>query len=166
VASASTYTTQASLGQASSKTAQQSFVLPELLQCLVVSWSDKRGELLRSVAENESWQAAVCEDVQEFLRSVFQLDVPLTIVDLPPRGAASYGQLREMATQACSLNRSLLVVCGAGNDRDEEMWARQLGAWAYLPEATDISGLRMVFAEARKALAMKSTTYVEASGYR
>ena len=143
------------------------FVLPDLLHCLVVSWSDQRAQLLQSVAEDEKWQAQVGSDVQEFLRSVFLLDVPLTIVDLPPSGTASYAKLREMATQTCRINRSLLVVCGAENDRDEELWVRQLGAWAYLPGTTgDLSGLRLVFAEARKAVAKQSTSYVEASGYR
>ncbi len=143
-------------------------VLPDLLHCLVVSWSDQRAQLLQSVAEDELWQAKVGSDVQEFLRSVFQLDVPLTIVDLPPRGTASYGKLRDMVTQTCGVNRTLLVICGSEkNDRDEELWVRQLGAWAYLPGATsDQSGLRLVFAEARKALAKQSSAYVEAYGYR
>lgn len=166
MASASTHITQTGLEQGANKAAYGTFALPDLLQCLVVSWSDQRSQLLQSVAEDESWQAKVCGDVQEFLRSVFQLDVPLTIVDLPPRGTATYANLREMATQTCGLNRSLLVVCGSENDSDEELWVRQLGAWAYLPAATDLSGLRMVFAEARKALAKQSTAYVEASEYR
>jgi len=93
----------------------------------------------------------------------------LTIVDLPPRGTASYVKLREMAARTCGVNRSLLVVCGATADSDEELWARQLGAWAYLPGTTDLSSLKLVFAEARKALAKQSTVcvtaYVEASGY-
>jgi len=142
-------------------------VLPDLLHCLVLSWSDQRAELLQSVAEDETWQAKVGTDVQEFLRSVFQMEVPLTIIDLPPRGAASYAKLREMATQTCGINRSLMVVFGAEGDQEEELWVRQLGAWAYLPGTTsDLTGLRLVFAEARKALAKQSATYVEASGYR
>ncbi len=156
---------QADLVRADSQAPPGAFAIPDLLSCLVLSWSGQRSQMLQSVAGDESWQAKVCGDVQEFLRSVFQLDVPLTIVDLPCKGTASYAELREMATQACGLNRSLFVVCGALNDREEEQWARQLGAWAYLPGATDMSGLRLVFAEARKALAKQASVYLS-SGYR
>ncbi len=70
-----------------------------------------------------------------------------------------------MATQTCGINSALMVVCGAEDDREEEQWARQLGVWAYLPGATDFGGLRMVFAEARKAVAKTSSAYVEANGF-
>ncbi len=146
------------------------FVISDLLSCLLLSRSEQRAQMLQSVAKEESWQAKVCDDVQEFLLSVFQLDVPLIIVDLPSRTAASYAELREMTAQACGLNRSLFVVCGAADgdvedSSEEELWARQLGAWAYLPDATDRGGLRLVFAEARKAFAKQSAAYVDTSGF-
>ncbi len=166
VASAFTHTALTSLGRADSQVPLKSFAIPDLLGCLVLSWSEQRAELLQSVARDESWQVKVCSEVQEFLRSVFQMDVPLTIVDLPCRESASYAELREIAAQTCGVKRALLVVCGAADDQEEEQWARQLGAWAYLPGAADPSGLKLVFAEARKALAKQSTAYVEASGYR
>ncbi len=169
------------LGQASGRASLGDFVIPGLLNCLVLSWSEQRAQLLRSVARDETWQAKVCGDVQEFLRSVFQLEFPLTIVDLPreestscepapngsaPNGSVSYEELKEIATQTCGLNHALLVVCGAEGDRTEEQWVRQIGAWAYLPGTSDPEGLRLVFAEARKALAKQSSIYMESSGYR
>lgn len=167
MASAFTHTTRSGLEQdLSRQAALDAFVIPDLLGCLVLSWSEQRAQLLQSVALDETWQAKVCGDVQEFLRSIFQLDVPLTIVDLPKRECASYESLREMVTQTCGVNRSLMVVCGAESDSEEEQWAREMGVWAYLPGANSLSGLRLVFAEARKAVAKTSTAYVEASGYR
>ncbi len=158
---------QANLVRVGSQAPVDTFVIPDLLSCLVLSWSEQRAHLLRSVASDESWHAKVCGDVQAFLRSIFQLDVPLAIIDLPRKESASYEELREMATQAGGLNRSLLVVCGAADggvadNGEEEQWARQLGAWAYLPGATDRSGLGLVFAEARKALAKQSSSYLTA----
>lgn len=158
-------------GKAQILRSKGSLAIPDLLSCLVLSWSEHRAELLQSVAEDEAWHAKVCEDVQEFLQSIFQLDVPLAIVDLPPTGTASYDALREMAAHACGLHRSLMVVCGTSEelteeiDLTEELWARQLGVWAYLPEADSVSGLRLVFAEARKALAQKSSAHAETSGF-
>ncbi len=160
-------TAQANLVRVGSQAPLDTFVIPDLLGCLVLSWSEQRAQLLQSIARDESWQVRVCDDVQAFLRSIFQLDVPLTIVDLPCRGSTSYAELRQMATHAGGLNRSLLVICGTASsgvvggvvdNGEEEQWARQLGAWAYLPGATDRSGLRLVFAEARKALARRSSS--------
>lgn len=153
-------------GQTLSSVSRDVFVIPDLLNCLVLSWSEQRAEQLLLVARDETWQAKICGDVQEFLRSVFQLEVPLTIVDLPPRSDTNYAKARETATHTSGLNRSLLVICGAVGDHEEELWARQLGVWAYLPGAADVGELRHVFAEARKALAKQSTSYCEASGYR
>lgn len=166
MASAFTHTALTSLGRVDSQLPVKSFTIPDLLSCLVLSWSEQRAELLQSVARDESWQVKVCSEVQEFLRSVFQMDVPLTIVDLPRKGSTTYEELREIAAQTCGVRRALLVVCGAAADQEEELWARQLGVWAYLPDAVDPGGLRLVFAEARKALAKQSSSYVEASAYR
>lgn len=166
MASASTPTTQSGVRSLGQRAQMDTLALPGLLQCVVLSYGEQRGQFLRTASADESWQAQVCEDVQEFLRSVFQLNVPLTVIDLPPRGAASYAELREIATQISDINRSLLLVCGAENDQEEEIWARQLGAWAYLPGTTDANGLRRVFAEARKALARQASAYVEVPGYR
>lgn len=160
----------AKTGRVRGQVSPGTFVISDLLSCLLLSWSEQRAQMLRSVAKDESWHARVCDDVQEFLRSVFQFDVPLIIVDLPSKTAASYAELREIAAQAGGLNRSLFVVCGAADgdvagNCEEEQWARQLGAWAYLPDATDRCGLKLVFAEARKALAKQSAAYVETSGF-
>lgn len=144
----------------------RSLTLPGMLQCLVMSWSELRTQLLRSAAENEDWQAVVCRDVNEFVRRVFQLNTPLTIVDLPKSDSTAYAGLCKAATRARDINDSLLVVCGTNGNTKEEVWARQLGAWTYLPAATDLAGLEMVFGEARKALARKSSAYVESDAYR
>lgn len=158
--------TQTNLGRVGSGTPRGTFVIPGLLSCLVLSWSKQRAQLLQAAARDETWQAEVCGDVQEFLRSVFQLEVPLTIVDLPPKESDFYLDLVEVTAQTSGINKALLVVCGAENDQVEEQWARQIGVWAYLPGVTNPSDLRVVFAEARKALAKQSTAYVESSSYR
>lgn len=141
-------------------------MLPGLLRCLVLTWSDKRGSLLKAAAENESWQAVVCLEGQQFLRSLFKIEAPLTVVDLPKAEVASYAELQSMTEKAQGINESLLVVCGSSSNKAEELWARQLGVWTYLPEANALEGLEMVFEEARKALAKQSTAYCEASTYQ
>jgi hypothetical protein len=149
----------------------RTLVLPDLLRCLVLTWSEGRAELLRSAASNECWQATVNVDVREFLRNVFLLRVPLTFVDLPDEKYRNYPTLREAAERAKDLSDSLIVVCGMGHgpptDRAaEELWARQLGAWAYLPGDNGLAGLELIFGDARKAVANKALTAVELDVYR
>jgi len=129
---------------------------PGLLRCLVVSWSDQRAELFRAAAESEAWQAIVCRDVGQFIHNSFRLKVPLTIVDLPRSDATGYTELREATTRSREVSDSLLVVSAAQTEAADELWARQLGVWAHLPEASDSTGLELVFREARKALARQA----------
>ena len=141
-------------------------VLPDLLRCLVLTWSQNRAELLRSAACNESWQATVNIDVREFLRDAYMLRVPLTFVDLPDEKTSNYKVLQEAAQRASELGNSLVVICGFGGNPAEEVWARQLGAWAYLPGDNGLAGLELVFGDARKAVANQSLVCVELDGYR
>lgn len=43
---------------------------PHMLRCLVVSASAERRLLIRAAAETQAWDAIVCRDAGEFLRSV------------------------------------------------------------------------------------------------
>lgn len=144
----------------------RTLVLPDLLRCLVLTWSEGRAELLRSAASNESWQATVNIDVREFLRNLYVLRVPLTFVDLPDVDAKSYSLLKEAAQRTSELGNSLVVICGLGGNPAEEIWARQLGAWAYLPGDNGLAGLELVFGDARKAVANQALVNVELDGYR
>ncbi len=130
---------------------------PGLHRCLLVSFSEKRVELFRSAAENQAWQAVVCSSVDQFLKNLFRLRVSLTVVDLPRFTEAYYGDLRDATGRAGALSDSLVVVCGYGDcgngdPADEELWARQLGVWAYLPVAEDPKGLELIFKEAQQAV--------------
>ena len=42
------------------------------------------------------------------------------------------------------------MVCGSEDSVDEELWARQLGAWVYLPGVSSGDALMSLFAEARR----------------
>jgi hypothetical protein len=143
----------------------RTLVLPDLLRCLVLTWSEGRADLLRSAARNESWQATVNVDTREFLRNVFLLRVPLTFVDLPAIQQQKYTVWQNAAERAKDLSDSLVVICGVGGDSAEEIWARQLGAWAYLPGDNGLAGLELIFGDARKAVANQALVCVELDGY-
>jgi hypothetical protein len=126
---------------------------PHLLRCLVVSASADRRRLIREAAEAQAWDAIVCRDAGEFLRVAFKRCVPLVLVDLPGQATPEYWNLREAATRAKQVTQSLLLIAGSGADDGEEMWARCLGAWAYLSDAHVQRGFEFVLSEAREAIA-------------
>ncbi|MCG8449202.1 MAG: hypothetical protein MI725_06435 [Pirellulales bacterium] len=143
--------------------AQNKLAPPGLLRCLVVSWSERRMQLLRRAAEAEAWEAISCSDSVQFLRNVFQQKVPLMLVDLPPASAAQHGELRAAAKRAKEVSQSLVAVSMAEGTAADEIWARQLGVWSYLPEMTQQEGWELVFRDARQALARQASAYLEAN---
>ena len=138
---------------------------PGLLRCLIVSLSDERASRLQSAAEKEAWEAVVCRDAKKFLRHVFQQKVPLTLIDLPPVDLPAYEELKNATIRVCELSDSLLIICGADGGAEEELWARELGVWTYLPEVSRPAELDWIFGEARKALAKRSTVQADAARY-
>lgn len=161
-----THIARLTLPEGKTEAPPRALVLPDLLRCLVLTWSEGRAELLRSAARNESWQATVNVDVREFLRNMYLLRVPLTFVDLPESKSFGYSVLREAAQRTTELGNSLVVICGLAGNPAEEVWARQLGAWAYLPGDNGLTGLELVFGDARKAVASQALVCVELDGYR
>ena len=134
---------------------------PGLLRCLIFSWSDMRAKRLQSAAEKEAWEAIVCSSAGKFLKHVFQQKVPLTLVDLPQVDLSVYAEMRDATIKVCEVSDSLLIICGAEASADEELWARQLGVWTYLPEVERPAELDWIFGEARKALAQQATAFVD-----
>lgn len=140
-------------------------VLPHLLRCRVLTWSEQRTELLRSAAEVESWQPTLTCDVRQFLRHLFQQHAPLTFIDLPSQVASEY-RLYQTAVERATEMKELVAVCGGIPTPEEEIWARQLGVWVYLPGDNGLVGLRHLFGNAREAFAKQNLTFVELDVYR
>jgi hypothetical protein len=128
-----------------------------VLRCLVVSTSADRRRLIRAAAEAQAWDAIICRDAGEFLREAFKRSVPLVLIDLPAQESADYWELREATDRAKQVTQSLLLVAGSGAEAGEELWARSLGAWAYLSDASVQRGFEFVLSEARDAIARNAT---------
>jgi hypothetical protein len=128
---------------------------------------------MRVVAEQESWLPVVCKDAKELRQCVFRETIPLALVDLPSRSSEAYDGYRKIAEWLSELGTwngtsgVLLVVCAAGESVQEEIWARQLGTWSYLPLVQvptqeqmamrqPREGLSLLFGEARELLAKSS----------
>ena len=135
-----------------------------LLQCLVVSPTDERRQMIRSAAEAQSWDAIVCSDAGEFMRCVFRHRVPLIVVDLQCAESGNYEELRRAAEDANGRCDGLLLISGGGQAVDEEVWARSLGAWSYLPHADNTCGFEHVLKEAQEAIARREELHRARTG--
>ena len=114
--------------------------------CLIVS---SRPAYQRSLAETASqwgWETLVCATAEEAHRCLDHLFPQLAFVDL----VGSEDQaLRAVAEHAAAERRVLLVVCGHEEKLDEELWARQLGAWFYLPGPRESATIGLLCRDAR-----------------
>ena len=130
---------------------------PHLLRCLVVSWAADRRRVIRAAAEAQAWDAILCRDAGEFLRVIFKRSVPLVMVDLPGESSNEYWELRRAADRVREICQSLLFVSGANAEPGEELWARGLGAWAYVNELSGQRGFEFVLSEAREAVSRRAS---------
>ena len=122
------------------------------MQCLVVAPTAGRRQMIHDAAQTEAWDATVCSNSTEFLRCVFRQKVALIVVDLPRGESGEYRQMRNAAEDAVRLSDALLLVSGAGASADEEIWARSLGVWSYLPHADCEQGFQHVLRAAQDAI--------------
>jgi hypothetical protein len=60
--------------------------------------------------------------------------------------------MRHAAERSKQITQSLVAIAGTGADPGEEIWARSLGAWAYLSEAHGQRGFEFLLQEAREAI--------------
>ena len=74
----------------------------------------------------------------------------LVIVDIAHPIGDRVNDSIEIAEEFAGRPGTLLVVCGSDDSVDEELWARQLGAWVYLPGVTSGDALVSLFSDARR----------------
>lgn len=120
-----------------------------LYRCLIVSASHERMAMLRDAAAAQGWDPILCHAAEQASREAVRHRLQMVIVDLErtERGVAE--RLKDLAEQFADESERLLVVCGTDGDVMEEIWARQLGAWMYLPGVDDTSDVAMVCGEAK-----------------
>ncbi len=120
-----------------------------LFQCLVVAIDSQRCETLARAAADGGWQSIACTDAEAARSYLHKMLVQLTVVDLENPGGPEPLGFRELIEEISKLKGLLLVICGKSGDWREELWARQLGSWLYLP-GVEAEGLTLICGEARQ----------------
>lgn len=118
--------------------------------CLVVSPDPLRQMMFGQAAVRSGWRQEVCADQASALLHLATGTVGMVLVDTAtpnPNTAADRRLLVEMLADQKDL---LTVVCGRTSDPQEEIWARQNGAWMYLPGVAPESDLDPVLSGAKE----------------
>ncbi len=122
------------------------------LECLIVSGNNTRRETLSRAATESGWSSVVCGDPDTARHMASRIAVKLAIVDLEKCSPADLGGLRDLSAELTRLGGPLLVVCGTDGDAQQEIWARQLGAWLYLPGMAGVDAMATLCGEARQVV--------------
>jgi len=130
-------------------------------QCLVVSTREKRRMMLEEAAVEGGWDAMICIDAEPAWTVVKRQKFGLALIDLD--GVDSPEELKELAEEVSKMKDTLLVLCGNEGEALEEIWARQLGAWLYLPGVTAGSDLISLCEQARPVVEKMTGNYASAS---
>jgi DNA-binding response OmpR family regulator len=131
-------------------TAMRATRRPGLQACLVVSGDQALRNRLEAVAELSGWSACSTPETAAELGEFAETDYQLVIVDISRPLGDRVNDSIEIAEEFASRPGSLLVVCGSEDNVDEELWARQLGAWVYLPGISSGDALVSLFSDARR----------------
>jgi hypothetical protein len=122
------------------------------LECLIVSTNTRRRELLSRAAVDNGWTTVVCGDADSARHLASRIALKLAIVDVERTSPAESGNLRDLSAELVQSGGPLLVVCGADGDVQQEIWARQLGAWLYLPGIAVADAMALLCNEARQVI--------------
>ena len=123
---------------------------PGLFQCLVVSEDALRRDMLRRSAEQSGWETVVCTEADSAMRIALRTLLQLAIVDLESATGQRPEGFDPLLRKLAETSDILLVACGNDGNIQEEIWARQLGVWLYLPAVIDIEGMATMCDEARQ----------------
>ena len=121
-----------------------------LLDCLVVSGNPALRRRLEVAAELAGWLECATPETSGELRQAVDRDFQLVIVDIATPLGERVNDSLELAEEMVARPDTLVVVCGSQHSVDEELWARQLGAWLYLPGVCDGDSLTSLCVEARR----------------
>jgi hypothetical protein len=123
-----------------------------LLECLIVSPRGRQREILSRAAAASGWASVVCSDAATARHVAERIVVKLAFIDLEEGPLEGQANLQELTVDLSRMGCPLLVVCGSDGDRQQEIWARQLGAWLYLPGMAGEEEMAQLCDEARKVI--------------
>jgi hypothetical protein len=124
--------------------------VPGLKNCLVVSGDAALRSRLGTVADLSGWSHCDAPLNASEMADAVEGDYQLVVVDIARPLGERVSDSVELAEEFAGRPGTLLVVCGSEDSVDEELWARQLGAWVFLPGVSSGDTLVSICTEARR----------------
>lgn len=124
------------------------------LQCLIVSTRLDRRLMFEQAAGDAGWDVIVCSDSESGWMAVKRQRFQLALIDFEETSECE--AMKELSSEVAGMRDTLLMLCGNEGDALEEIWARQLGSWLYLPGVSESSDV-MSLCEQAVAVAEKLT---------
>ena len=118
--------------------------------CLVVAGDEGRRQRLAAAATKAGWQLVSCARAPEASAIAERTRLQLVILDLQREDDGHAGALGTLTESLAHRRDLLLVLCSASGNDAEEIWARQLGVWLYLPGLDVDEDLAALCGEARR----------------
>jgi len=119
-----------------------------LRHCLVVAAEADRREALSWAALQGGWKTVPCIDVPTAEDCFRRMFLQLAVVDLQRSRQVPREHLEKLIESLAQSSNMLLVVCGDEGNLEQEIWARQVGVWMYVPGIEHGSELKTLLSEA------------------
>lgn len=118
--------------------------------CLVLAGDPQRRASFERSAKAAGWAPITCSSIGEAARQHRRWRTQLAAIDFGSTTGPARAALQQFAEQIAAPER-LLLICDEPADAQGELWARQVGAWVYLPSPEFGDGLVDLFNDARQA---------------
>ena len=104
--------------------------------------------MLSESAREAGWDVIICADAETAAVAFRRMSFHFALVDLDLRGDTPRGFREFCEKLAADSPQLLLGICGHEECAPEEIWARQLGIWLYLPGTTNSAEMSLLCAQA------------------
>ncbi len=146
--------TRATLEAAASRTSVEAArlkpkgALGSASKCLLVSSDQDFLDGMSRAASVAGWQCASCRHPEDSLRQAFLNRFGLAIVDIGP--AKNRRSLTDLFRLVIDSGSGLVIAYDKRGDPTLELWARENGAWLYVPGIADWEDLSLACREAMR----------------
>lgn len=84
-------------------------------------------------AQEGGWQPTWCCHVENARELAERRRLQLAIIDMEDALGAVHSAICQLSERLAARDGPLMMICGNEDNPTEEIWARELGAWLYLP---------------------------------